>query len=78
MAVAAINAVVADVVFVRELYGLLTLNELSGVVRRAIYLGDDPERSGDEKDSAEDAHLGNRVRAAVEYLHVLSVCLVTL
>jgi hypothetical protein len=40
--VAAIDAVVADVVFVTELYGLLFFDPLSGVPRRSIQRDGDP------------------------------------
>ena len=78
MAVATVNAVVADVVLVRELYGLLALDVLARVVGRAVYLGQNPERSGDDEEADEDAHLGDGVGAAVENLHALPVCPVTL
>src|SRR5947209_13944032 len=78
VAVAAVNPVVADVVLVRELYGLLALDVLARVVGRAVDLGQNPERGGDDEEAAEDAHLGDGVGSAVENLHALPVCPVTL
>src|SRR5215212_3024394 len=71
VAVAAVDAVVADVVLVRELDGLLHLDELARVVGGAVDLGEHPERGGDEEDAAEDADLGDGVGAVVENLHAL-------
>jgi hypothetical protein len=45
VAIAAINAVVADVVLVTELNWLLALDVLAGVPSGAQYLGSDPKRS---------------------------------
>src|SRR5205807_10218919 len=77
VAVAAVGAVVADVVLVRGLHGLLALDVLARVVGGAVYLGQNPERGGDDEEAAEDAHLGDGVGAAVENLHALPVCPVT-
>src|SRR6185436_11478481 len=52
MAITAINAVVADVVFMTELNGLLALDVLPGVPARAGDLSGHPEGRQEDKDSA--------------------------
>jgi hypothetical protein len=52
--IATINPIVANVMLVTELHGLLTLDERSRDPRRAIDLGDHPERGQQDKDRTED------------------------
>ena len=68
MAVAAVNSVIADVVFVAELNGLLTREESLGVVRGSVKLQQHPDGYADKKYSAEDCNLRNKVRASIKDL----------
>ena len=68
MAIAAINAVVADVVFMTELNGLLTLYVLAGVPARAGDLCGHPKGRQEDKDSAENRSARQVVRAMTENL----------
>jgi hypothetical protein len=66
--VTAINAVVAAVMFMRELYGLLSLCPLPRVPRRAIDLGQHPDGCDENENGAEDAQPGKKISAMVENL----------
>ena len=68
MAITAINAVVADVVFMTELNGLLTLYVLAGVPARAGDLCGHPKGRQEDKDSAENRSARQVVRAMTENL----------
>jgi len=68
MAIAAINAVVADVVFMTELNGLLTLYVLAGVPARAGDLCGHPKGRKEDKDCAENRSSRQVVRAMTENL----------
>src|ERR1044071_5597498 len=68
MTVAAVDAVIADVVLVTELDWLLTLDVRAGVPARSVDLGGD-EQSGDQnKYSAEDCGARQIVCAVTENL----------
>ncbi len=66
--VAAIDAVVADVMFVTKLDRLLTLNPLAGVPGRAIKLSRDPQQRDENKHGAIDRQLRERVGAVMKNL----------
>jgi len=68
MAVAAINAVVSHVMFVAKLDGLLSLNPLAGVPGRTVQLNCNPQSGKENKDSAINRELGQRVCAVMEDL----------
>ena len=68
MTVAAINAVVAHVMFMTELDWLLALYPLPGVPGRAIDLGANPKRGKKNKDGAKNTKLGKSVGAVMEDL----------
>ena len=68
MAVAAIDAVIADVMFVTELDGLLNLNPLAGVPGRTADFGKNPQRCYQNKDGSEDRRLRQTVRAVMKNL----------
>src|SRR4030095_1520280 len=68
MAITAINAVVADVVFMTELNGLLALDVLAGVPARASDLCGHPKRRREHKDSAENRRARQVVRTMTENL----------
>jgi hypothetical protein len=74
VAVAAINAIVADVMFVTELDWLLFLDPLPGVPGRTIQLNGDPQQGETDEHSAIDRDLRQRVRAVMENLgHCLRI-----
>jgi hypothetical protein len=54
VAVDATDAVVADVVLVRELHGLLALDELPRVVGGAVDLGERPQGERQDEQTSED------------------------
>jgi hypothetical protein len=66
--VAAINAVVADVMLVAELYWLRARYVCLRVVAGAIEFRNQKEQCGPYKDGTEDAHLGDGVSALMKYL----------
>ena len=68
MTVAAIDTVVADVMFVAELDWLLSFDPLSGVPRRTIQLNCDPEQRDGDENSAIDRDFRQRVSTVVEDL----------
>ena len=68
MAIAAVNAVIAYMMFVTELNWLLTLNPLPGVPRRSIDLGAHPKRRDQDENGAENAELGESVGTVLEDL----------
>jgi len=57
VAVATIDAVVADVMFVTELDRLLAFDPLTRIPRRTIEFDGDPQQGDDDKDSAVDSNL---------------------
>lgn len=73
VAIAAINAVVADVMLMAELHGLLNGDECLRVVGRALILSHQKKQERDEDDRSEYAHPGNDVRAAMKYLAHFSI-----
>jgi hypothetical protein len=68
VAIAAIDAVVADVVFVTELNWLVAFDPLAGVPRRTINLGGYPKRGEQNKNGSIDRSLGERVGTVMENL----------
>ena len=66
--VAAIDAVVTDVMFMTELNGLLTFDPLSGVPGRTIQLNSDPQQSNDYEYSAINRDFRQRVCAVMKDL----------
>ena len=66
--VAAIDAVVADVMFVAELYGLLPLDPLPGVPGRSVQRDGDPQQGDSYKNSAVNRDFRQRVGAVMEDL----------
>ena len=71
--VAAIDAVVTDVMFMTELNGLLNLNPLAGVPRGTIQLNRHPQQSNDYKNGAINRDFRQRVGAVMEDLWHLRV-----
>jgi hypothetical protein len=68
VAVATINSVVTDMMLVTELNGLLAGDLSLSDVRRAINRSQKPKHDAQEKETAENAHLGDGIGAGVEYL----------
>ena len=68
MTVTAIDAVVADVMFMTELDGLLAFDPLAGVPRGTIQLNSDPQQSDDYENSAINRDFRQRVCAVMEDL----------
>lgn len=68
MAITTVDAVIAYVMFVTKLDWLLSLYPLPRVPGRAIDFGADPERGEQNKDSAENAELGEGVGTVMEDL----------
>ena len=66
--VTAIDAVVADVMFMTELNGLLTFDPLSGVPGGTIQLNSHPQQSDDYENSAINRDFRQRVSAVMEDL----------
>lgn len=66
--VAAIDAIVTDVMFMTELNGLLTFDPLASVPRGAIQLNSDPQQSNDYEYSAINRDFRQRVCAVMEDL----------
>jgi hypothetical protein len=66
--VAAIDAVITDVMFMTELNGLLTFDPLSGVPGRTIQLNSDPQQSNDYEYSAINRDFRQRVCAVMKDL----------
>jgi len=66
--VAAIDAVVADVMLVTELDRLLSFNPLTRVPRRAVQFDSDPQQSNNYEYSAINRNLCQRVSAVMEDL----------
>ena len=81
VAVATVNAIVADVMLVTKLDWLLALNPLSRVPRGAVQLSRDPQQRNENKNGAIDRQLCQRVSAVMknlrhrENLSVLRYCL---
>jgi hypothetical protein len=71
--VAAIDAVVADVMFVTELNGLLAFDPLSGVPGGTIEFDRDPQQCDSNKNGAIDRYLRQRVCTVMEDLGHLPV-----
>jgi len=68
MAVAAVNAVVVDVVLVAELNRLRPDEADVGDVRGAVELRQEEENAPDDKDPTEDCHPGERIGATMKDL----------
>jgi hypothetical protein len=68
MAVAAINAVVADVVLVTKLDRLLSLNPLPGVPGRTVQFRGYPQRRDENENRPINRQLGERVRTVMKNL----------
>jgi len=68
VAVATIDTVVADVMFVTELDRLLFFDPLSGVPGRTIQLNRDPQQRDTNKNGAVDRDFRQRVRTVMEDL----------
>jgi hypothetical protein len=66
--VAAVDAVIAHMMFVTELNRLLALDVLAGVPAGAVDFGGDKERRDENKDCAEDCGSSQIVRAMTENL----------
>jgi hypothetical protein len=71
--VTAIDAVVADVMFMTELNGLLTFNPLTGIPTGTIQLDSHPQQSNNNKNSAVNRDFRQRVSAVMEDLWHLRV-----
>src|SRR6266849_716486 len=68
MTVAAVDAVVADMMLVAELHRLLTGNVLPRHVGRARHREDRYERQSDQKERRKDTESRNEIRAAMKNL----------
>ena len=68
MAVAAVDAVVADEMFVTELNGLLSFDPLACIPGRTIQFNGDPQQSNNYEESAIDRDLCQRVGTVMEDL----------
>lgn len=68
MAVAAVDSVIAYVVFVAELHGLRARYIGLGNVRRPIDFNQNPDEEPDDKETAKDAESRYRISARVKYL----------
>jgi hypothetical protein len=68
VAVAAIYAVVADVMFMAELHGLLALYVLPRVVGGTIDFGQHPHGRQEYEDGSENAQLGKKICAVMKNL----------
>jgi hypothetical protein len=66
--VTAVDAVVADVMFVTELDRLLSFDPLTRIPGRTIELDSDPEQSNNYEESSIDRNLCQRVSAVMEDL----------
>jgi hypothetical protein len=71
--VTAIDAVVADVMFMTELDWLLSFDPLAGIPAGTIQLNSDPKQSNDYKDGAVNRDFRQRVGAVMENLWHLRV-----
>jgi hypothetical protein len=71
--VAAIDAVVTDVMFMTELDGLLSFKPGAGVPGGTIQLNSDPQQSNDYENGAVDCDFRQRVCAVMENLWHLRV-----
>jgi hypothetical protein len=71
--VAAIDAVVTDVMFMTELNGLLSFDPLAGVPGGTIQLNSDPQQSNDYENRAVNRDFRQRVGAVMEDLWHLRV-----
>ena len=71
--VAAIDAVVTDVMFMTELDGLLSFEPSAGVPGGTIQLNSDPQQSNDYENGAVDRDFRQRVCAVMENLWHLRV-----
>src|SRR5260370_22985945 len=73
MTVAAVDAVIADVMLVAELHRLLTGNVLPRHVRRTRHREDGYERHSDQKERRKHTEPGDEIRTAMKNLgHVFS------
>ena len=68
VAVTAIDAIVIHVVFMTELHRLAARNTDLRHIGGTINRGDKPKQNGQEKNTPEDAHFGDGIRAGMEYL----------
>jgi hypothetical protein len=68
VAVTTIDPVVADVMFMTELYWLLSFDPLAGIPRGTIQLDGDPQQRDSNKNSAIDRDFRQRVRTVMEDL----------
>jgi hypothetical protein len=75
VAIAAINAVVADMMFMAELYGLLTREVLARHVRGTGNGKHGNQRQPDQKERREHTKTGDEVRASMKNLGHVSVAL---
>jgi hypothetical protein len=66
--VTAVDAVVADVMFMTELNRLLPLDPLTGVPGRTVQLNSYPQQSNNYEESAINRNLCQRVSAVMEDL----------
>ena len=73
MTITAIDAVVADVMFMTELNWLLSFDPLAGVPAGTIQLNSDPQQGNDYKDGAINSDFRQRVGAVMENLWHLRV-----
>ena len=71
--VAAVDAVVTDVMFMTELNRLLTFNPLAGVPGGTIQLNGDPQQRNDDENGAVNRDFRQRVCAVMENLWHLRV-----
>ena len=68
MTVTTIDTIIADVMFMTELYGLLAFDPLAGVPGGTIKLNGGPKRDGCDKDRTIDRYFRERISAVVKYL----------
>jgi hypothetical protein len=66
--VAAIDAIVAHVMFMTELDGLLSFDPLTGIPRRTIQFNSNPQQSNNYEESAINRNLCQRVSAVMKDL----------
>lgn len=66
--VAAVNAIISDMMFVAELNRLLAWEISLRVVRGPVELEQQPDNQSDEEDRAEDGDLRDEVRASIKDL----------
>lgn len=66
--IAAVDAVISDVMFVAELNGLFAREISLSIVRGSVEFEQQPDNDGDEKDRAEDADFRYEVSASMKDL----------